>query len=261
METAIILGLLQGALEWLPVSSQGAIVAVHSLVSDGGIPEGIGYSLWLHVGTVPSVLVAFRKEAARVVRDALARPTRPSPLTAFLLVSTLVSGAVGLPLLLYLTDLSERAGAAAMIVVGAALLLTGCLQLARPSDGARGRKDLSLRDGLLTGVAQGLAAIPGLSRSGLTVAALLYRGIDRREALVLSFLMSVPASLGAAAFAGLREGFTISTEALVAAAIAFCAGLLTINALVAAAERINFAAFVLVAGAAITAGALWQTLG
>ena len=94
MEKAVVLGLLQGTFEWLPVSSQGIIVVVHSLLFDGEIAEGIGYSLWLHIGTVPSVLVAFRKETAQIVGEVLSRPLRPSPLAAFLLVSTVVSGIV-----------------------------------------------------------------------------------------------------------------------------------------------------------------------
>ena len=260
MEAAVVLGLLQGTFEWLPVSSQGIIVVVHSLLFDGEIAEGIGYSLWLHVGTVPSVLVAFRKETAQIVGEVLARPTRPSPLVTFLLVSTVVSGVVGLPLLLYLTDLSESAGAAAMVVVGVALLFTGVLQVVRRGPGARDRDDMEVRDGLLAGVSQGLAVIPGLSRSGVTVAALLWRGFDRREALVLSFLMSVPASLAAAAFAVLDGAFVVSAEALVGAAVAFGTGLVTIKLLVAVAERVNFAVFVLIAGAAIIAGAVWQLL-
>ena len=260
MEAAVVLGLLQGTLEWLPVSSQGIIVVVHSLLFDGEIAEGIGYSLWLHIGTVPSVLLAFRKETAQIVGEVLARPSRPSPLVTFLLVSTVVSGVVGLPLVLYLTDLSESAGAAAMVVVGVALLFTGVLQVVRRGPGARDRDDLEVRDGLLAGVSQGLAVIPGLSRSGVTVAALLWRGVDRREALVLSFLMSVPASLAAAAFAVLDENFAVTAEALVGAAVAFGTGLVAIKLLVAVAERVNLAAFVMVVGAAIAAGAVWQLL-
>ena len=261
MEEAIVLGLLQGIFEWLPVSSQGVIVAVHSLLFDGEIAEGIGYSLWLHIGTVPSVLVVFRKETAQIVGEVLARPPRPSPLVAFLVVSTVVSGIVGLPLVLFLTDLSESAGSAAMVIVGAALLLTGALQIVRRGSGARDRDDLEVRDGLLAGVSQGLAVIPGLSRSGVTVAALLWRGVDRREALVLSFLMSVPASLAAAAFVASGPGnFAVTAEALVGAAVAFGTGLVAIKLLVAVAERVNLAAFVMIAGAAIAAGAVWQML-
>ena len=258
MEEAVVLGLLQGIFEWLPVSSQGVIVSVHSLVFNGEVAEGIGYSLWLHIGTVPSVLVAFRKETAQIVGEVLARPTRPSPLARFLLVSTVVSGVVGLPLVLFLTDLSESAGSAAMVIVGAALLLTGGLQIVRPGQGARNRDDLEVRDGLLAGVSQGLAVIPGLSRSGATVAALLWRGLDRREALVLSFLMSAPASVAAAAYVALTGEFAVTAEAIVGAAVAFLTGLLAIKLLVAVAERVNLAAFVIIAGAAIAAGAVWQ---
>ena len=258
MVEGVVLGLLQGTFEWLPVSSQGVIVAVHSLVFDGEIAEGIGYSLWLHIGTVPAVLVAFRTETAQIVGEVLTRPTRPSRLLAFLLVSTVVSGIVGLPLLLLLTDLSESAGSAAMVVVGVALLVTGALQVARKDSGVRDRDNLEVKDGLQAGVSQGLAVIPGLSRSGATVAALLWRGVDRREALVLSFLMSAPASVAAAAYVALTGEFAVTAEALVGAAVAFCTGLLAIKLLVAVAERVNLAAFVIVAGAAIAAGAAWQ---
>ena len=260
MVEGVVLGLLQGTFEWLPVSSQGIIVVVHSLLFDGEIAEGIGYSLWLHVGTVPSVLVAFRKETAQIVGEVLSRPLRPSPLAAFLLVSTVVSGIVGLPLVLYLTDLSESAGSAAMVVVGVALLFTGVLQVVRRGPGARDRDDLEVRDLLLAGVSQGLAVIPGLSRSGVTVAALLWRGVDRREALVLSFLMSAPASVAAAAYVALTGEFAVTAEALVGAAVAFLTGLLAIKLLVAVAERVNLAAFVIIAGAAMVAGAVWQQL-
>ena len=260
MAEAVVLGLLQGIFEWLPVSSQWVTVAVHSRVFDGEIAEGFGYSLWLHIGTVPPVLVAFRKETAQIVRELLARPTKPSPLAAFLLVSTVISGVVGLPLVLLLTDLAEDAGPAAMVVVGVALLLTGALQIVRPSQGARARDDTDVRDALQAGVSQGLAVIPGLSRSGATVAALLWRGVDRREALVLSFLMSAPASIAAAAYVALSGDFAVTIKALVGAAVAFLVGLATIRLLVALAERVNLAAFVMIAGAAIAAGAVWQML-
>ena len=260
VEEAVVLGLLQGIFEWFPVSSQGVTVTVHSLVFDGEIAEGFGYSLWLHVGTVPSVLVVFRKETAQIVSEVLARPTRPSPLARFLLFSTVVSGVVGLPLVLLLADLSEDAGPAAMVVVGVALLLTGAIQIARPRQGARDRDDTDARDALQAGVSQGLAVIPGLSRSGATVAALLWRGVDRREALVLSFLMSVPASIGAAAYVALDGDFAVTIDALVGAAVAFAAGLVSIKLLLAAAARVNMAAFVMIAGTAIVAGAAWQLL-
>ena len=257
MTTAVLLGLLQGTLEWLPVSSQGAIATVF-LVLDR--PEGLGFALWLHVGTVPSVLVAFRSEVWQIARELATRPTRPSKLATYLVVATVVSGAIGLPLLLGLEELFDRYGSAAMGLVGAMLLVTGAVQLRRREVGVRTRDDLSKLDGVLAGVSQGVAALPGISRSGMTVAVLLWRRLDRREALVVSFLMSVPVSLGAAVYAGFDSEFTVSGETLVAAAVAFVTGLATLRVLVAFAARINFAVFVMLVGLAILGGAAWLAI-
>ena len=115
-------------------------------------------------------------------------------------------------------------------------------------------------DAALTGIAQGFAALPGLSRSGLTVAVLLARNVDRREALVLSFLLSVPASLGAGFYAALSDDVAMSGSAFVAVAVAAVVGFATIRALMAVAERVNFAYFVMAVGVSIVAGAVWQGL-
>ena len=145
-----------------------------------------------------------------------------------------------------------------MAIVGALMLVTGGLQLRRRQEGTRGRDDVSTIDAALAGVAQGFAVLPGLSRSGLTVAALVGRKVDRREALVLSFLMSAPASLAASLYVGFDSDFVISTEVVVAAVVAFVAGLVAIRALVTVARRVNFGAFVLILGVAILGGALWE---
>ena len=261
MGEALLLGLLQGVFEWLPVSSEGMVAVAHSLLFEGSLAEGIDYALWLHAGTAPAVIVAFRREAADILRDMFTKPTRPSPLKAFLVLSTLISGAIGLPVLLFLVEVSDVLGAAGMAVVGAALLVTGSVQARRPEAGARTREGLTWVDGLLAGVSQGVSVVPGFSRSGLTVATLLWRNFDRREALVVSFLMSVPASIGAAAYAWASGSFQVSGEALAATATAFVVGLITIHALLAVAERVNFATFLLAGGMAVIAGAALLTVG
>lgn len=260
MTTAVLLGLLQGISEWLPVSSEGVVAATYSYINDAPLSEGVGYALWLHVGTVPSVLVAFRREVVGLVREVATRLRRPSPLLLYLIIATAISAVIGLPLLLALEEVSARFGAAAMGIVGAMMIVTGSLQLRRGKPGVRGRDDLTKLDGALVGLAQGVTVIPGLSRSGTTVAALLARGFDRREALFLSFMMSIPASLGASLFVGLDSEFAVSGETLVAAAVAFVAGLATIRALIAVAAKINFGVFVLIVGAAIIGGAVWDAL-
>ena len=258
MLAALLLGALQGVVEWLPVSSEGVVAAVYSFAFDSPVDEAIAYALWLHLGTAFSVLVVFRSTVVDILKDLLRQPSRPSPLLRYLLVSVVVSAVVGAPLLLALDEVAARFGALAMVVVGLFMLVTGALQLRRGPGGSRTRDEASVTDAVLAGVAQGLAVLPGLSRSGLTVAVLLARQVDRREALVLSFLMSVPASLGAAVYGGLDAGPLQTGSAAVAAAVACLLGLVAIRGLLAIAERTNLGAFVIIVGVAIVAGAVWQ---
>ena len=252
----MVLGLVQGVFEWLPVSSEGLVAAVYTLLYDAEIDEAVGFALWLHLGTAPAALIALRREVVELARGLLARPSRASPVVVFLVVATVVSAAVAFPLLLTLSELSATLGGGAMLMVGAAMLVTGAVQLRRPSDGARTGDDMRPFDGVLAGVAQGVAVIPGLSRSGLTVALLLARRMEARHALTLSFLMSVPASLGAALYVAASSGVEIDAETVVAALAAFAAGLATIRLLLGLAGRINFAGFAFAVGAVMVAGAL-----
>ena len=256
MEAAAVLGFLQGLVEWLPVSSEGVVAGVYALIFDASLDEAVGFALWLHVGTVPSVLIALRRDIVNIVREFLTRPQTPSPTVRFLVLATLVSGVVGLPFLLTLSDISSVGGTAATGLIGCFMLVTGYVQLRRPESEAHAREDLSLIDSLLVGVAQGLAVIPGLSRSGMTVAALLSRRVDRKRALTLSFLLSVPASLAASIYVGIDSGLVFDTEAIIAAGVAFVVGLLTIKALMVAAAKMNLGWFVTAVGAVMIVGAL-----
>ena len=257
----MVLGLVQGIFEWLPVSSEGLVAAAYTLLYDADLDEAVGFALWLHLGTAPAALVALRREVIELARGLFARPFRPSPVLVFLVAATAVSAAVAFPLLLTLSELSSALGGGAMLMVGAAMLVTGAVQLRRPSAGARIRADAGAVDGVLAGVAQGVAVAPGLSRSGLTVAVLLgsadgrARGADaelsheragepRRRAL----------------HRRVRPKIEIGAEAAVAAVVAFAAGLVTIRLLLGLAARINFAGFAFAVGAVMAAGALWDLL-
>ena len=256
----VLLGALQGLAEWLPVSSEGVVSALYSHLFDEALSDSVAYSLWLHVGTGVAAVIAFRREVYRIVHDGLKRPLSPSPLLTYLLVSTIVSGIVGVPLLIFLDEVSDRMGGLAMAVVGLLMLVTGGLQLRKGESGERGRDQASTVDAVMAGLAQGFAALPGLSRSGLTVALLLARHIQRRDALVLSFLMSIPASFGAALYSVLDKGLSNSGGAVLAAVIACLVGIVTIKALLQVAERINFAVLVIAVGVLLVLGAAWQAL-
>ena len=258
---ALLLGSLQGVAEWLPVSSEGLVTAVYSLVMGGSLPEAVGFSLWLHLGTALSALAAFRGEVALVVRDMVRSPRSWGPVTNFVVAASVVSAPIGLILLAGLEGFSERVGALAMAAVGVLMVLTSVILYIGRSAGRRDRGSVTWPDAALTGIAQGFAALPGLSRSGLTLAALIGRGIDRGDALTLSFLISIPASVGAGIYAGARSGVYASPEAVVALIVAAAVGYVSIRALLNLARRVNFGLFVAVAGVVIIAGGLWQALG
>ena len=257
MIESALLGLLQGLTEWLPISSQGVVTAASVFLFDRDAADAVALALWLHVGTSLAAVLAFRREVAGIAREILRDPMHPSPLLAFLAVGTVVSAVIGLPLLLLLDDLSGAAGAGAMGVVGVLMVVTGAVQVRRPVTGTRDRTGLSLLDAVLTGAAQGLAALPGFSRSGLTVAVLLGRRVDRSEALVLSFLLGIPAGPAAALLAGLDSGVLWTAEGALGAAVAFVVGLATIKVLLAAARRVNFGIFVVVVGLVVIGGAVF----
>ena len=115
------------------------------------------------------------------------------------------------------------------------------------------------RDAALAGLMQGLSVLPGLSRSGLTVAALLGRGFRPRDALALSFLMSVPAGLGGAVYAAIVSGGAVlAPEPLAGAGMAFVAGFLTVRFLLRLAALVNWGWLLTALGGTLLAGSLWR---
>ena len=145
----LLLGLVQGLTEWLPVSSEGIVTAIDSSLRDRSLGESVKYSLWLHVGTVFSVLIAFRMEVVRLVRDGLRRPAHPSPLLSYLVVTTIAL--IGFPLLVAIEQVSNTLGAIAMGLVGLFMLVTGTLQLRWSAPGERGRQSVGPLDAIAAG--------------------------------------------------------------------------------------------------------------
>jgi undecaprenyl-diphosphatase len=189
---ALLLGVLQGATEWLPVSSSGHLVLAQSFL---GLQAPILFDVLLHLSTALVVVLFFRKDVVGILK-ALARRDLKSEYGRLLLL--LVIGSVPTALLGYaFRDLfSSLFGNPA--AVGAALLATGCILLATRLPAKP--RPLGLRESLLIGAAQGIAIIPGLSRSGATIGTGLLSGIDRALLVRFSFLLSVPAILGASLF-------------------------------------------------------------
>jgi undecaprenyl-diphosphatase len=198
---AITLGVVQGLGEFLPISSSGHLVVVPWLL---GWPEhGLSFDVALHVGTLAAVLYAFFDDWRRLLtagfRGALARRpfADPDSRLLWLLAVASIPGAVAG---LLLEDRAESAFRSPALVAGAMALMG--LVLWAADRGARGTADaraVTLRDALLIGVAQALALVPGVSRSGATISMALFLGYRREEAARFSFLLATPIVVGAAA--------------------------------------------------------------
>ena len=245
---AVLLGVVQGVLEWLPVSSEGGVALALSLVTGESGGVSTRFALVLHVGTAVAAFAYYRGELFDIARDAPDwRPSAAFDATnadlSFLGVATLTSGVVGIGVyLLFREVVSELAGGGFVAAVGALLVVTGLVQRVAETYGLGEREWPDPLDAVLVGAMQGLALLPGVSRSGTTVSVLLLRGHDGEGALRLSFLLSIPASLGAGLLVVLGDGVpAVSPLAAVLALVASAlVGYLTVGALVALVRRVAF---------------------
>lgn len=195
--SALLLGVVQGLTEFLPVSSSGHLVLFQEFFPVAG--DEVLFDLLLHLGTLLPAVWFYRDDVAGIFRDALAGdgPWLERPgirLAALVGVATLPTVAIALTFKDAFEALFDVPAA-----VGVAFAVTAGLLLAtaRLGEGARDVLTTPWVVALALGVAQGLAITPGISRSGATIATALLLGLDRGFAVKLSFLMSVPAILGA----------------------------------------------------------------
>lgn len=201
---AILLGVVQGVTEWLPVSSSGHLVLAQALL---GVEAPIVFDLVLHLGTLLVVVFFYRAVIAQILRAYAHLPRElrsglswrralwddPHRRLGVLVVSgTIPTAIIGFTFRDTITTLFES-----VLAVAIALLVTGTFlwatKYARPIPG-----DLRVRHALLIGIAQGVAILPGVSRSGSTIGAATLLGVDRELAVKYSFLLSIPAIVGAA---------------------------------------------------------------
>ena len=203
--SAILLGLIQGVAEFLPISSSGHLAIAEHLLSMGSIDVPDFYDVLLHLGTLIAVFVAYWQDIREMVveffsgvRD-LAHGTTPNPVPpARRLILLIIVGTLPLFAVLPVKDLVEGLSDNLYFVAGA-LVFTGLLLFAsdRVRKGRKTEKNATLVDVLLVGVGQAIATCPGISRSGTTITAGCFVGFERKFAVRFSFLLSIPAILGA----------------------------------------------------------------
>ena len=242
---AILLGLLQGATEFLPVSSSGHLAIAQHFI-DGFSQPGILFDVVLHVGTLCAVIIYFWQDIVQIATSPWCRQPQGKHyrhLLRLIIFGSIPTAVIGLTFKDELTGLFHN-----IPVICAMLLVTGTLLFAaeRWRSGERKESQLTLKDALITGLVQGFAIIPGISRSGSTIAILLFRGIDGTTAARFSFLLSMPA-VGGAALLSLRDLNGLSTSQLplylAGGATAFISGLLSIHLLMAVVRNKRLAAF------------------
>lgn len=238
---AVVLGVVQGVLEWIPVSSEAAISLAMTQLLGAPTGESINAAVFLHIGTMFSALVYFREDYYDILRRSAsslleARFPAGQP-ERFVIITTAVTGAAGAVAYLLLMELVPERPALFAMLTGVALVATGLIQM-RSGGGSRTQGEADSLDALLTGLLQSAAVVPGVSRSGSTVFGLLARDFGSRDAFRLSFLVSVPAVLAAQVGIGALSGFSAGDTLFLAAGISFVVGLASIEAVLKAAEKL-----------------------
>ncbi|OAT80298.1 hypothetical protein A6M21_13855 [Desulfotomaculum copahuensis] len=276
MEPAIVAGIIEGVVEWLPVSSKTMITLYFAIV---GVNVQSGYNLGLiaNFGSFFAAIYYFRKETWGILKS-LRRPLADEPyarLLRFIFLGTLATGVIGVPIYVMVQNtFSVIGGSIAMLLIGVLLLITSFIVrgkeklVEKATNSSESNKLITTRVSLITGAMQGLAALPGISRSAVTMTPLLWMGFSAEEALRLSFLLDVVALLGAGvvpvlighggreAIAQFGAGATL-VMLVVAAVISF----LAIRIVLDLARRLRTSTVTLIIGILTIVVPLWAIIG
>jgi undecaprenyl-diphosphatase len=248
IEQIIVLAIVQGVTEFLPISSSGHLILVPQLMH--WEDQGLVVDVMTHVGTLFAILIYFWRDVWRIAGGALelvkGKVTDDGRLAIYIMLATIPAVAFGLFLKKFgFGDLERN-----VAVVAWNTILYGILMLIADTVGAQERtiKDMTLGSALIIGVAQALALIPGTSRSGVTMTAARFLGFTRPDAARFSFLLGIPAIAGAGVLTvgdALASGDPVTMDAVYCAILTFFAGLAAIAFLMALVKRVSFLPFVL----------------
>lgn len=248
VEQIIVLAIVQGITEFLPISSSGHLILVPNIMH--WPDQGHFTDVMVHVGTLFAILIYFWKDVWRLIGGALelfkGKVTDDGKLAIYIVLATIPAIAFGLFLKKFgFADLERN-----VAVVAWNTILYGILMLIADMVGPQERSmsNMTLGSALIIGVAQALALIPGTSRSGITITAGRFLGFTRPEAARFSFLLGIPAMAGAGVLTfgdAIAAGEAITMDAFYAAILTFFAGLAAIAFLMALVRRMSLLPFVI----------------
>ena len=223
---AIIIGLVQGLTEFLPISSSGHLVVVQKILkinSPGNLIE-----VSAHLGTLLSIILTYKKEICGIITSLKSSETKKY--IFMIVLATLPSVVFVLTSKSFIIRLFESVSSVAI-----ALIFTGCI-LYMSGIKYYSNKKLSLAKGFLIGISQAFAIIPGISRSGMTISLALLLGVSSKEAAKFSFMLAIPAIFGATILTILDAQFDqlkiMTTPLVVTALVSFVSGLLALKFLI-----------------------------
>ncbi len=239
----ILVALIQGFVEWLPISSEGQVVLFLYNFTPVPTDEIVSLVVWLHLGTALAVIARY----PRLIFEILS--LKDKALFRLLLIATVATAITAVPLYFFLkSSLAPMHGELLNVLVGVLLLVTAIV-LYLPTrhtekDLTDTQRDVENREAITTGLIQGLAVLPGLSRSGVTISALLMQRVEKETAMKFSFLMSVPAVIGILILE-ILTGNTLPSgigtlDLILIEGVVFAAGLISMEFLLKLARRISF---------------------
>lgn len=219
IQYAVLLAVIQGITEWLPISSSGHLAVVQQILE---VEPPLLFDILLHAGTIIAVMFFMRREIIQIFL-ALRKPDLKNEkfrLAVFVVVASIPTAIIGFTMRDFFGSMFTDARAIGLSLIITGIFLFGC-------EIKKGDLGISTTSSLMVGVAQGLSIAPGISRSGATIGIALLFGVKRENAAKFSFLLSIPAILGAtlfeakdASFAGMNSGM-IFTAPVVSAIVGY----------------------------------------
>lgn len=263
----IILAILQGLLEWLPISSSGQTFIVSMRIFGLSAEQAYSLSIWLHLGTTMAVLLKFRTDFIRIFKTFMFKTYMVEEIDVrkrnWLIYATIGTGITAVPLYFIFKIIISGAftafqGDLITLIISGLLIITGIILLkTRKIFGKNTLKDIPKeiipKDSFISGLIQGVSILPGISRSGVTVSIILLEKYEQESALRLSFLMSVPVAIASIIVDIVLGGSQVLTILsplfiLISTLISFFVGYLTIGVLLHIAQKISFGYFCVIYG-------------